>query len=72
VIGESVFTRDKDLLSSWELELGSSESFPSVVYLMRSSTDGDEDGSDVHTGRLAKSLSVGVSHTSLKSISTGT
>ena len=72
VLGESEFTGNEHLLSSWELELSSSESLSGVVDLMRGGTDGDEDGSDVDTGRLAKSLSVSVSHTGLESISTGT
>jgi len=34
-------------------------------------SDGDKDGSDVDTSAFAKGLSVGVTHASLKSISTG-
>ena len=72
MLGESELTGNEHLLSSWELELGSSEGFSGVVDLEWSGTDGDKDGSDVDTSRLAKSLSVSVSHTSLESISTGT
>ena len=72
VWGESELTGDEDLLATWELELSSSESLLCTFNVFWLGTDGDEDGSDVDTGRLAKSLSVGMTHTGLKSISSGT
>jgi hypothetical protein len=70
VLGETVFTGDKNLLAAGELELGSSEGLASVVDVGWLGSDGDQDGADVDTGRLAKSLSVSVSHTGLESIGT--
>ena len=44
MLGESELTGNEHLLSSWELELGSSEGFSGVVDLVGSGTDGDKDG----------------------------
>lgn len=71
VRGESVFTGDENLLSAWELELGTTESLLSVGHVLDLGPDGDQDGADVDTGDLAEGLSVSVTHTGLKSISTG-
>ena len=40
---ETVFTGDENLLSSWELELGSTESLLSVSDVVDLCSDGDED-----------------------------
>jgi len=71
VRSESELTGDEDGLTTWELELGSSEGLAGVSDELWLSTDGDKDCSNVDTGALAHGLSVGVSHTSLESISTG-
>ena len=71
VLGESVFTGDKDLLTAGELELGSTEGLASVGDVLGLCSDGDEDGADFDTSGLAESLAVSVTHTGLKSISTG-
>ena len=71
VVGEPVLSGDEDHLASGELELGSSEGFLGGRNVLGRGSDGDEDGSDVDTGALAVSLSEGVAHTGLKSISTG-
>lgn len=70
VLGETVFTGDEDLLAAWELELSSSESLLSGGNVLWFSSNGDENGANVDTSRLAESLSVSVSHTGLESIST--
>ena len=69
--GEAVFTGDHDSLATGELELGTSQGLTSVVDLVSVSSDRDEHLTDSDTGALAKSFTIGVSHTSLKSISTG-
>ena len=71
VRGETVFTGDENLLTAGELELGSTEGLLGMGNVLNLRSDGDEDGSDVDAGALAVSLSEGVAHTSLKSISTG-
>lgn len=68
--GESEFTGDENLLATWELELSSSEGFLSSSNLVWLGSDGHKDGSNVDTGSLAETLSIGVSHTGLESIST--
>ena len=71
VLGEAVFTGDENLLTAGELELGSSEGLLSVVHVLGLGSDGDQDGADADTGRFTEGLAVGVTHTGLKSISTG-
>jgi len=71
VIGESVLSGDENHLTSGNLELGSSKGFLGVMDILRVGSNGDKDGSDVDTCAFAKSFSVGVAHTGLKSISTG-
>ena len=71
VLGETVFTGDEDLLAARELELGTTESLLSMLNVLSLCSDGDKNGANVDTGRLTESLTVGVAHTSLKSISTG-
>jgi len=69
--GETVLSGDEDSLAARELELSTTESLLSKWNFVGSGTDGHENGANVHTGRLAKSLSVSVTHTGLESISTG-
>jgi len=71
VISESVLSGDENHLTSGDLELCSSEGFLGVVYVFWVGSNGDKNGADADTGALAKSLSVGVTHTGLESISTG-
>ena len=71
VLGEAVFTGDKDLLTAGELELGSSEGLAGVVNILGLCSDGDQDGANADTSRFTEGLAVGVTHTGLKSISTG-
>lgn len=69
--GESELSGDEDGLSAGELELRATESLPGKGNKLGLGTDGDQDGSDVHTGGLEEGLSVSVTHTGLESISTG-
>ena len=71
MLGEAVFTGDEHLLAARELELGTTEGFLGVGNILSLCSDGDEDGANVDTSRFTESLSVGVTHTGLKSISTG-
>lgn len=72
VLGEAEFTGDENLLAAGELELGTTESLLGLGHIFGLGTDRHQDGADIDTGRLAKSLSVSVSHTGLESISAGT
>lgn len=69
---ESPFSRNNNLLSSWELHLGSSESFDGVGNVLLVGTDRKEDLSDTYSDDETVWLSVGVSHTGLESIGSGT
>merc|ERR1719231_1895337 len=69
-LGESVLSGDEDLLSSWELELGSPESLLSVVNILWVGSHGKEDLTNVNSCGLAKSLTEGTSHTLLEPICT--
>ena len=71
IFGEAELAGDEDLLTARELELGTTESFPGVVGLVQISTDGEEDLTNVDTGRLAESLTERTTHTLLESIGTG-
>jgi len=71
VLGETDFRRNNDLLSTGELELASSESFKSVGNVLFDESDGVQDLVDLDSGDLTGRLTVGASHTGLKSISTG-
>merc|ERR1719464_502145 len=71
VISEPVLSGDEHHLATGELELGSSKSFLSGSNVFRVSSDGDKDGSNVDASTFAESLSIGVAHTGLESISTG-
>jgi hypothetical protein len=69
--GESVFTGDKDVLSSRELTLGASEGFTSVGDVLGFDSEGDENLSNADSAGLKVSLTPSTSHTGLESISTG-
>ena len=66
--GESVFSGDEDLLSSWELELGSSEGLLSVWDILWLHSDGKQDLTDGDSCGLAESLTESTSHSLLESI----
>ena len=68
--GETILSRDEDLLTAWELELSSSQSFLSVNNIFRLASNGQEDLTDGDSCGLAKSLTESTSHTLLESIST--
>ena len=68
---ESVLLGDVDLLSSWELELGTAEGLDDVVGVDVLATDGDEDLSNLDTGDVSDWLSEGSSHSGLESIGSG-
>ena len=67
-LGETEFSADSDLLSAWELEHGSSESLLGVLNIGSSSSDGNDDLTNVNSGGFTVWLSEGTSHTLLKSI----
>ena len=67
-LGESELSGDEDLLSAWELELGSSEGLFGVFDVFGWASEGKEDLTDVDSCRLTKSLTEGTSHTLLESI----
>jgi len=69
--GETEFTGHKDLLATGELELRTTEGLLSMGDVAHLGPDGDQDVANVDTGGLAESLTVSVTHTGLKSISTG-
>ena len=71
-LGETVFSRDEDLLSSWELELSSSQSFLGLWDVLRVDSYGQENLSDSDSGTLAETLTESTSHTLLESICTST
>jgi hypothetical protein len=68
-LGESELFRNKDVTSSIELVLGSSESLHGELKVSGGvGSDGHEDGSNVDSGGLDVRLSPSVSHTGLESI----
>ena len=69
-LGESVLDGSGDLLTTGELEHGSSQSLLSVVDVVGTSSDGHEDGSNGDTSGSTVWLTVGLSHTLLESIGT--
>ena len=68
---ETPGTGDVDLLTSRELELGTTESFDSVGDVLLEGTDGHEDLADVDTGDETIRLTEGTTHTSLETIGSG-
>ena len=67
-LGETVLSGDEDLLSAWELELGSSEGLFGVFNMFKVASEGHQDLSDGDSCRLTKSFTEGTSHTLLESI----
>ena len=68
--GETVLGTDDDFLSSWELELSSSESFDGIGNVLFLESDGVEDLVDLNSGDFTSGFTEGTSHTGLKSICT--
>lgn len=62
---------DVDLLTSRELELGTTEALHSVGNVLFEGTDGHEDLSNVNAGNEAIRLTEGTTHTGLETIRTG-
>ena len=52
-LGESELSGDEDLLTSWELEFGSSQGFLSMGDVISVDSDGQKDLSDTDSGTLA-------------------
>jgi len=69
-LGESPLSGDNDELSTWELVLGSSQSFLSSLQVTRLSSDGHQNLTNLDTSTGSLWLTESTSHTSLKSIST--
>ena len=69
--GEAPNTGDVDLLTSRELELGTTETFNTVGDVLLEGTDGHEDLADVDTGDETIRLTEGTTHTSLETIGSG-
>ena len=67
-LGESELSGDEDLLSTWELELGSSERLFGVVDIFWVTSNGKKDLTNGFSCGLAKSFTEGTSHTLLESI----
>ena len=68
--GETILSGDEDLLTAWELELGSSQSFLSVSNIFSGNSDGQKNLTNGDSCTLAKSLTEGTSHSLLESICT--
>jgi hypothetical protein len=71
-LGETPVLGSVDLLSSWELHLGSSESLVSVVVVGLFGSDGEDWVTDVDSADETVWLTVGTSHTGLEPIGTST
>lgn len=69
--GEAPFAGDDDVLTSGELVLGTTQSLGDLILESILGADGEEDLVDSDTGAETVGLSVGVTHTGLKPISTG-
>ena len=69
-MGESVLSGDENLHTAWELELGSSQGLLGELDMVETASDGHDDLSNLHSGRLTESLTESTSHTLLESIST--
>lgn len=50
VLGESELSANSDLLSAWEFEHRSSESFFCVLQVLWANSDGHNDGTDINSG----------------------
>jgi len=71
VLGESPLVGLDDLLATWELELGTTESFDSDLGVAWLHADGDNDLSDSDTSSSSDGLTVSTTHTGLQPICTG-
>merc|ERR1719326_2673667 len=71
-LGETPVLGSVDLLSSWELHLGSSESLVGVVVVGLLGSDGKDWVTDVDSANETVWLTVGTSHTGLEPIGTST
>jgi len=71
MFGETELSWYENHLTSWELELSTTKSFLGSLKMFWLCSDWDENASNINTCSFAKSLSVSVTHTGLKSISTG-
>ncbi len=68
---EAPLLRDKDVLATRELELGTAESLESLSLELILGADREEDLVNVHAGDETFGLTVGTTHTSLETIGTG-
>jgi len=71
-LGETPLLGDNDLLATGELELGAAEGLNDHSLVRVLATDREDDLADIDTGSSAVGLTVGTTHTGLKTISTGT
>ena len=69
---ETELSGNHNLLTAWELELGSSESLASVWHIIGGDSHGKENLTDVHSGGFTETLTECTSHSLLESISSGT
>jgi hypothetical protein len=72
ILTETIVNRDENLLSSWQLIGTSSESLEDIFHLILLNSDRDQLISDSDSGSLTIRLTIGLSHTRLKSICSGT
>merc|ERR1712194_833450 len=69
-LGETELSGDEDLLSTWELHLGSSEGLSGALDVFGGGSDGHENLTDVYSCRFTETFTEGTSHTLLESIGT--
>ena len=72
VLGEAVLSGNEDVLATRELPGGTKESLLGVLNVLLLGSNGHKHLTNAHTSGLAESLSVGMSHTLLESISSST
>ena len=70
--GESPLLTDNDLLSTWELKLGTSKGLDGLVYGTLLASQRHQNLTNTDTGTDTQRLSVGSSHSCLESISSST
>jgi hypothetical protein len=71
-LGEAPLLGDDDLLATGELELGTTKGLDDDSLVGVLGTDREDDLADIDTGSGTVGLTVGTTHTGLKTISTGT
>ena len=71
-LGEAELLGDEDLLSTGELELGSSHGLKGLGNVMFLAADREEDVTNLDSGGFAEGLSESMAHTGLESIGSGT